>query len=110
MKWSELLDALPVCEILKIKHYQFTTKSKEWGQAWTEVARNVTKDLETDYAVSQKSARDRFNLELDEALDPLLDRVTESNFSHEKATEKKNDEKDRNKGEELRWRSLETFG
>ena len=41
---------------------QFTLKSKEQVQAWTEVARNVTKALEVDYVVSQRSARDRFNL------------------------------------------------
>ena len=49
--------------------------------------------------------------ELDKALDNLLDRVAESNVSHEKATEERNtnDEKEKNAGEEVRQRSLETF-
>ena len=101
---------LPVCEILKIKPYKFATKNKEWEQAWTEVAINVTKYLETDYAVSQKSARDRFNLELVEVTERELERVTESNVSNEKETEEKNNEKDINYEEIVRWRSLETVG
>ena len=51
-----------VREILVIEPDQSTPKSKEQVQAWTEVARNVTKALEVGYAVSQRSARDRFNL------------------------------------------------
>ena len=94
----------------------------------------MTKALETDYAVSQRSARDRFNLlcekhkakqqnelkatrispeitELEKALDDLLERVAESNVSHEKATEEKktNDVKEKSTGEDIRQRSLETF-
>ena len=72
----------------------------------------MTKALETDYVVSQRSARDRFYFlcekhkatqrnelkaagispeitELDKALDDLLERVAESNLSHEKVTEEK---------------------
>ena len=109
MKCSEFLDTLVVREILVIEPYQFIPKSKERGQAWTEVARNVTNALETNYVVSQRSAMDRFNLlsekhkakqqnelkatgifpkipELDKALDDLLKRLTEPNFSREKAT------------------------
>ena len=84
----------------------------------------MTKALETDHVVSQRSARDRFNLlcekhkakqqnelkatgispeiiELHKALDNLLERVTESNLSHEKATEEKktNDVKEKSTGE-----------
>ena len=94
----------------------------------------MTKALETDHVVSQRSARDRFNLlcekhkakqqnelkatgispeiiELHKALDNLLERVTESNLSHEKATEEKktNDVKEKSTGEEVRQRSLKTF-
>ena len=132
-KRSEFSDTLLVREILVIEPYRFTPKSKERGQAWTEVARNVTKALETDYVVFQRSARDRFNLlrekhkakqrnelkatgispeinELDKALDDLLERVA-SNVSHEKVTEEKktNDVKEKSTGEEVRRRSLETF-
>ena len=39
-----------------------------------------------------------------------LECVTESNVSNEKETEEKNNEKDRNNGEVVRWRSLETIG
>ena len=85
--------------------------------------------------MSKRSARDRYNLlcekykakqrnelkatgippeitELDKALDNLLNRVAESNVSFEKATEERNtnDEKEKNTGEEVRRRSLETFG
>ena len=94
----------------------------------------MPKALETDYVVSQRSARHRFNLlcekhkakqrnelkatgispeiiELDKALDDLLERVAESNVSHEKAKEEKktNDVKEKSTGEEIRRRSLETF-
>ena len=62
MKWSEFSDTVLVREIKMIEPYQFTPKDKERGQAWTEVAKNVTKPFETDYVVSQRSARDRFNL------------------------------------------------
>ena len=37
MRWSEFLDTLLVREILVIEPYQFTPKSKERGQAWTEI-------------------------------------------------------------------------
>ena len=70
----------------------------------------MTKYLETDYAVSQKSARHRFNLELVEVTERELECMTESNVSNEKETEEKNNEKDRNNGEVVRWRSLETIG
>ena len=72
----------------------------------------MTKALEADYVVSQRSARDRFNLlckkhkakqrnelkaaeisleitELDKTLNDLIECVAESNVSHEKATEGK---------------------
>ena len=51
-----------VFKILVIEPYQFTPKSKERGQAWTDVTRNVTNALKVDYVVSQRSARGRFNL------------------------------------------------
>ena len=53
MKWSEFFDSLLVREILVIEPHQLTPKSKEWDQAWTELARNVIKALETDYVVFQ---------------------------------------------------------
>ena len=62
MKWSEFSDTLLVREILVIEPYQFIPKSKERGQTWAEVARNVTKALGTGYVVSQKLTRYRFNL------------------------------------------------
>ena len=96
---SEFSDTLLVPEVLPIKPHQFTPKSKEPGQAWTEIGRNVIKALETDYVVLQRSGRDRFNLlcenelkatgispeinELDQTLD-LIERVAESNVLHEK--------------------------
>ena len=43
MQWSEFSDTLLVREIVVIEPYRFTPKSNERGQAWTEVARNVTK-------------------------------------------------------------------
>ena len=64
MKWSEFSDTSLVHEILVFEPYQFTPKCKERWQGWTEVARNVTKALETDYVVSQRSARDRFSNEM----------------------------------------------
>ena len=120
MKWSEFSDTLLVCEILVFESDQFTLKSKEQGQAWIEVARNVTN--ETDYVVSQRSAKDRFNLlcekhkakqrnelkateispeitELDKALDDLLERVAESNVSHEIATQEKKTNDENSTGE-----------
>ena len=96
---SEFSNTLLVPEVLPIKPHQFTPKSKEPGQAWTEIGRNVIKALETDYVVLQRSGRDRFNLlcenelkatgispelnELDQTLD-LIERVAESNVLHEK--------------------------
>ena len=96
---SEFSNTLLVPEVLPIKPHQFTPKSKEPGQAWTEIGRNVIKALQTDYVVLQRSGRDRFNLlcenelkatgisseinELDQTLD-LIERVAESNVLHEK--------------------------
>ena len=82
----------------------------------------------------QRSARDRFNLlyenhkakqrnelkasaispevtELDKGLDDLLERVAESNISHEKATEERqtNGGKEKSTEDEVRRRFLETF-
>ena len=52
--WNgQFFDSLLVREILVIEPHQLTPKSKEWDQAWTELARNVIKALETDYVVSQ---------------------------------------------------------
>ena len=53
-----LIVSLLFHEILVIKHYQFTPKSKEWWQAWTEVARNVTKALGADYVDSYIDSAD----------------------------------------------------
>ena len=96
---SEFSNTLLVPEVLPIKPHQFTPKSKEPVQAWTEIGRNVIKALETDYVVLQRSGRDSFNLlcenelkatgispeinELDQTLD-LIERVAESNVLHEK--------------------------
>ena len=55
-----------VFKILVIEPYQFTPKSKERGQAWTDVTRNVTNALKVDYVVSQRSARGRFNLKCEQ--------------------------------------------
>ena len=134
MKCSEFLDTSVVREILVIQPYQFISKSKERWQGWTEVARNVTNALETDYVVSQRSARDRFNLlsekhkekqrnelkatgispkipESDKALYDLLKLLTEPNLSREKATEEKktNGEKEKHTGEEVKTEISRNF-
>ena len=49
--------------------------------------------------------------ELDKALDDLLERVAESNISHENTVEEKetNAEKEKNSGDKVRWSCQETF-
>ena len=78
MKWSEFWDTLLVREILVIEPYQLILKSKERGQAYTEVARNVTKAL--DYVVSQikricKNRLEEFFLGIKKLIDLEISRL-----------------------------------
>ena len=135
MKWNEFSDTLLVREILVVEPYQYPTKSKERGNAWTAIATNLQQMLEPGSQVSQRSARDRFNLlvtkhktkqrvevaaasgispevtELDLALDDILERVAEASAAQEQVAEEKKyiDQLDKQNAEELRQRSLETF-
>lgn len=135
MKWTDFIDTILTREILVIEPYQFTPKSKERGQSWSEVALNVKQALLPEsYNITQRSSRDRFNLllakhktkqrkdisasgispeqtELDAALDDLLERVEEAEKRHaSNATEKKSQEdQQKQHAEEVRRMSLETY-
>lgn len=135
MQWTDEHDQVFVREILCFEPWKFRHNSLERGQIWTNVAESLCLLEIPKFRVTQRSVRDRFSLltkkykkkiaaeekasgispnetELDIAMGDILERFSEADAEHEKANneKKKKVEEDSGKAEEMRKRSLETFG
>ena len=126
MTWNEEKEVLLAREILVTEPYRFKEKSKERGQSWQRVCENLNK-LE-GFTTTSRSVRDRFKLlegrykkkmnderrqsgidvpemsEIDSLLEEIVLRKTEAeNVNKDKVT------KEKELGEDVRQRALETF-
>ena len=135
MKWGENHDILLAREILVIEPFSHKIRNKERGLAWDLVAQNLNSLLNPIFNVNQRSVRDRFKLlekrfkdkereeqkgsgisseesELDAALEDIISKTIEADEINEKLSQEKkeNIENEKSAAEEMRRRSLETFG
>ena len=134
MTWTKEKDEALCKEILLIEPFRYRPRTKESGNAWSQVAEDLNQIKSLQMNVDQRAVRDRFKIirshflhkmrdeesasgispemtPVDEALDDIIEREKEFERQHtqEDGAKTAKAEKDRKTGEEMRQESLETF-
>ena len=60
--WTEEHDVLLCREIRVVEPYQFKSGTRESGNAWGEIATNLTSVEKPKFSVNRRSVRDRYNV------------------------------------------------
>lgn len=135
MTWTSEKDEALCKQILLMEPFRFRPRTKESGNAWSQVAEDLKQITSLNMNVDQRAVRDRYKIlkshflqkmreeekgsgiappeltPVEAALEEIIEKEKEfeKQYGSEDSDKKEKAEKDRKTGEEMRQESLETF-